>query len=292
MKRALLMGFLVAAALVGSVWAAYTRDASGDGNVMITAAIEYLISDGVTVNAGTNLNTSALATNASVDGLEAGLGTATTIAVDGDAAGSAVAHLRGINKKLAAGIVGSGTAGTAAGGVLTIQGVASMTPVITVGSGTAGTPAGGILTIQGATSMTPILATVTGAVTTSGTVTEASASAMAADLNELTAAPVAKTLTPLVKEVAVSGTGVPLVATETFARKVYLMAKKTAGANTGLVYIGSSTVDVAGPQQMTLAPGDEITIDPGPGCKVDLATIYIDCAAANTDGVTGWYFPL
>jgi len=238
MKRALLMGFLVAAALVGSVWAAYTRDASGDGNVMITAAIEYLISNGVTVNAGTNLNTSALATNASVDGLEAGLGTATTAAADGDAAGSAVAHLRGINKKLAASVA------------------------------------------------------VTGSVTTSGTVTEASAATILARLVDLTTTPVAKTITPLVKEVAVSGTGVPLVASETFARKVYLMAKKTAGANTGLVYIGSSTVDVAGPQQMTLAPGDEITIDPGPGCKVDLATIYIDCAAGNTDGVTGWYFPL
>jgi hypothetical protein len=34
----------------------------------------------------------------------AGVGTATTAAVDGDANGSAVAHLRGINKKLAAGV--------------------------------------------------------------------------------------------------------------------------------------------------------------------------------------------
>ena len=130
------------------------------------------------------------------------------------------------------------------------------------------------------------------AVTTSGTVTEASAAAIAADLNELTAAPVAKTLTLVTKEVATSGTGVPLVASETFARKVILMAKKATGANTGLVYIGTSTVDATTPQQIALAPGDSITIDPGPGCKVDLATIYIDCAAANTDGVTGWYFPI
>ena len=91
---------------------------------------------------------------------------------------------------------------------------------------------------------------------------------------------------------AVSGTGVPLVATETFARKAYLTAKKTAGPNTGLVYIGSSTVDVAGPQQNQLAPGDFIVIDFGPGTKFDLNLIYIDCAAGNTDGVTGWYFPL
>jgi len=268
MKRTLLAVLLVAV-LVGGVWAAYERDITGvlrkDAATMTEAvlkAIEYIIDNGVTVNAGTNLNTSALATNASVDGLEAGLGTATTVAVDGDAAGSAVAHLRGINKKLAAGIVGSGTAGTAAGGVLTVQGVASMTP---------------------------ILATVTGAVTTSGTVTEASAATILARLVDLTTTPVAKTITPLVKEVAVSGTGVPLVATETFARKAYLTAKKTAGANTGLVYIGSSTVDVAGPQQNQLAPGDFIVIDFGPGTKFDLALIYIDCAAGNTDGVSGWY---
>ena len=107
-----------------------------------------------------------------------------------------------------------------------------------------------------------------------------------------TAAPVAKTLTLVTKEVAASGTGVPLVASQTFARKVILMAKKATGANTGLVYIGTSTVDATTPQQIALAPGDSITIDPGPGCKVDLATIYIDCAAGNTDGVTGWYFPI
>ena len=143
MKRTLLAVLLVAV-LVGGVWAAYERDITGvlrkDAATMTEAvlkAIEYIIDNGVTVNAGTNLNTSALATNASVDGLEAGFGTATTVAVDGDAAGSAVAHLRGINKKLAAGIVGSGTAGTAAGGVLTVQGVANMTPIlVTETSGT------------------------------------------------------------------------------------------------------------------------------------------------------------
>ena len=107
-----------------------------------------------------------------------------------------------------------------------------------------------------------------------------------------TSAPVAKTLTLVTKAVTTSGTGVPLMASETFARKVYLMAKKATGANTGLVYIGTSTVDATTPQQIALAPGETIVIDPGPGCKVDLATIYIDCAAANTDGVTGWYIPI
>jgi hypothetical protein len=99
--------------------------------------------------------------------------------------------------------------------------------------------------------------------------------------------PVAKTLTVVTKAVTTAGTGVPLVATETFARKVYLNARKATGANTGMVYIGTSAVDMTTDQQMALAPGDAITIDPGPGCKIDLNTIYIDCATSNTDGVTG-----
>ena len=97
---ALLLGFLVAGVCVG----AYTRDVSRDLDWGILYALEYFISDGILVNAGTDLNTSALALDASVDGLEGGLGTATTAAADGDAAGSVVAHLRGINKKLAAGV--------------------------------------------------------------------------------------------------------------------------------------------------------------------------------------------
>ena len=104
--------------------------------------------------------------------------------------------------------------------------------------------------------------------------------------------PVAKTLTVVTKAVTTAGTGVPLVASETFARKVWLNARKATGANTGMVYIGTSAVDMTTDQQMALAPGDAITIDPGPGCKIDLATIYIDCATGNTDGVTGWYIPV
>ena len=64
---------------------------------------------------------------------------------------------------------GLGTAGSASGGVLTVQGVTSMTPLVvdasgetvTVegvveGAGTAGSPSGGVLTVQGASSMTPL----------------------------------------------------------------------------------------------------------------------------------------
>ena len=129
MKRALLAGGLVVAVLVGSLWAAYTADVSGDGQKALLVALEYMISDGITVNAGTDVDTSALALDASVDGLEAGLGTATTAAVDGDAAGSAVAHLRGINKKLAGNVAvteGSGATiatntGALAGSATTFQ---------------------------------------------------------------------------------------------------------------------------------------------------------------------------
>jgi len=111
MKKRIL-AIVVVGLLVSVCFGAYTRDVSRDLDWGILYALEYMIGTGipvtssgtVTANAGTNLNTSALALDTSVDGLEGGLGTATTAAVDGDAAGSAVAHLRGINKKLAAGV--------------------------------------------------------------------------------------------------------------------------------------------------------------------------------------------
>lgn len=65
-------------------------------------------------------------------------------------------------------VVGAGTAGSAVGGVVTIQGVSSMTPVqvsqatasnlnaTVVGTGSAGTAATGVITIQGIASMTPV----------------------------------------------------------------------------------------------------------------------------------------
>lgn len=54
-------------------------------------------------------------------------------------------------------VVGPGTAGSATGGVLTVQGVTSMTPLLAAGTGTAGTAATGVVTVQGITSMTPLL---------------------------------------------------------------------------------------------------------------------------------------
>ncbi len=69
-------------------------------------------------------------------------------------------------------VAGGGTAGSAAGGVLTVQGVASMTPMLATGTGTAGTAATGVLTVQGITSMTPLLVNGSGSTQpVSGTVT-------------------------------------------------------------------------------------------------------------------------
>jgi hypothetical protein len=51
---------------------------------------------------------------------------------------------------------GVGAAGTAAGGVFSVQGIASMTPVLVTGTGTAGTAATGVVTVQGIASGTTL----------------------------------------------------------------------------------------------------------------------------------------
>lgn len=68
-------------------------------------------------------------------------------------------------------VAGSGTAGTANAGVVTVQGIASMTPVqvsqataaslnaTVIGAGTAGTANAGVITIQGIASMTAVQVT-------------------------------------------------------------------------------------------------------------------------------------
>ena len=81
------------------------------------------------------------------DDLNTAFGTATTAAVDGDAAGSAVAHLRGINKKLAAGGIGVTETSAAA--------IASDTAEMTGGAVTFQTP---VAVNQAAAGRTTILA--------------------------------------------------------------------------------------------------------------------------------------
>ena len=162
------------------------------------------------------------------DDLNTATGTATTAAVDGDAAGSAVAHLRGINKKLAAGVG----------------------------------------------------------------VTDTNGAAIAADLNELTAAPVAKNWVMGGAVVAAGPAPAPLAASETFARKVIMTAVKAAGtANTSVVYIGDANLVDTTAACIQLAPGDSFTIEGGPGTKFDLNLLRIDGATA-ADGVRYIYQPI
>jgi len=120
---------------------------------------------------------------------------------------------------------------------------------------------------------------------------ETDTTAMTADLNELTAAPVAKLLTVVTRAITTSGTSLALTAAETFARKAYLNARRANAANSNYVYIGNSDVDYSTNQQMALAPGDAIVIDDGPGTKFDLNKVYLD-ATKNNDGITGFYFPV
>lgn len=158
-----------------------TADGSNNLNVDIAAGA-------VTANAGTNLNTSALA-------LEGGGNLATTATNTGTIAGAITAGVNQVNLKQVNGIPTStgagatgtgtqrvgvaqdtttiagsapGTAGSASTNVVTVQGIASGTNLAVsqatasalnatvVGSGTAGTPAGGVLTVQGSASGTAL----------------------------------------------------------------------------------------------------------------------------------------
>ena len=113
------------------------------------------------------------------------------------------------------------------------------------------------------------------------TVVEASAAAIAADLNELTAAPVAKV--PVFLAAVIVGTpGTPLVlaADGTFFRTATLQAGRAAAANASLISIGGNTAYTS--QRATeLAPGETWTITAPAGTKYDLNDFYID--GVNTD---------
>lgn len=91
--------------------------------------------------------------------------------------------------------------------------------------------------------------------------------------------------------VATPGTPVSLSSGVTFATSIRIMATQEAGANTGDVYLGESTVDKDTNQAHTLSPGDTWELVAAPGTKFDLNLLFIDCAAGNTDGVTYQYQP-
>lgn len=111
------------------------------------------------------------------------------------------------------------------------------------------------------------------------------------ELALLGSTPAAKTPTLLTAVVAAGPAKAPLVAQETFARALYLNARKATGANAGNVYFGiHDSIDDGTSQQLCLAPGDTLKIEAPPGTKINLALFGIDGANAG-DGVTGFYIP-
>ena len=104
-----------------------TTDAKADvdGNGSTVAQLRRVTTDLAALSA----KVTACDTGAVVGAVTcAGVGTATTAAVDGDANGSAVAHLRGINKKLAAGVAVTGAV-TTSGTVTEASGAGTLTAV-------------------------------------------------------------------------------------------------------------------------------------------------------------------
>jgi len=93
--------------------------------------------------------------------------------------------------------------------------------------------------------------------------------------------------------VAAAGTAVPLSGTAALpapllVRSLAITAKKVAGSNTGIVYIGDSTVDSTSNQGHPMAAGDEWDYPLTEGTELDLNTVYVD-AATNADGVVFTY---
>ncbi len=161
-------------------------------------------------------------------------------------------------------VAGAGTAGTPAGGVLTVQGVTSMTPLLVngsgstqpvsgtvtanqgtanatpwtmIGTGSAGSAATGVLTVQGITSMTPLLVNgsgstqpVSGTVAVSNlpaTVDTNSGAAGASTLRFVTATRSEAAATPLSVRVS-DGTGFNSV-----SRPLNILTGDSAGFSTG-----------------------------------------------------------
>jgi hypothetical protein len=96
-------------------------------------------------------------------GIVAGAGTAGTpaggvLSIQGVSGGQSVIVSQATASSLNVTAVGAGSAGTPNAGVQTIQGITGMTPVITTGAGTAGTPSAGVATVQGSTATGSALA--------------------------------------------------------------------------------------------------------------------------------------
>lgn len=132
--------------------------ASGVVTVQGIASMTPLLANpGTAANWGVGATASAVPANANY--------------VGGNKSGNLTGFVMGSSNDLTVG--GAGTAGSASGGVLTVQGVASMTPVqvsqatasnlnaTVVGTGSAGSPASGVVTIQGIPSASPVATNMT-----------------------------------------------------------------------------------------------------------------------------------
>ena len=97
-----------------------------------------------------------------------------------------------------------------------------------------------------------------------------------------------KPLVLLTKTVAASGVAESFVDDPVPVNYMAIMAKKATGANTGAIFIGTSTVNKTSSQQIKLNPDDRYVMELPVGVTIDLKTFYID--ADNTDdGITGFY---
>jgi hypothetical protein len=83
------------------------------------------------------------------------------------------------------------------------------------------------------------------------------------------------------ENVAVPGTGVPLLGAATYAISLVVVAR---GTNVGAVYIGDASVDKDTSKQLILSPGNSMSLDAPLGYKISLHDWYIDADNAN-DGV-------
>ena len=95
-------------------------------------------------------------------------------------------------------------------------------------------------------------------------------------------------LTALYQAVAVPGTGEKVTATPLAVRRAIVIATREDAVNTGLVFVGDSTVNKDSSRQRYLSPGDEWDVPIARGRTFDLSTLYVD-AVTVTDGVCVMY---
>lgn len=200
--------------------------------------------DTATITAGGYLNVSAL--------LETGTNTIGSVKIT-DGAETLQIATDGVAVKTR-GIMVMGTDGTLAQTISVASdgdvNIADGGNVITVdGSGTAGTAAGGVLTIQGVASMTSLI--VSQATAANLNCTEASASTISAAVATPT------TLTGGSETVDVVGTA-QVIGTTLATKSIYIRAKST---NTSFICVGDSAVDESTNQEIVLYANDSVTID-------------------------------